>query len=98
MLILAFGNTLDLYLDSSLTRNYAELPFEYLCPKKSGISDWIANTFRFILLLVSYVLSLKTYKELDFKRFIFLIFLLCNSQVILRFFFLLFGLNISSYH
>jgi hypothetical protein len=50
------------------------------------------------LLAVSYTLSIKTYKELDFKRFIFLIFLLTNTQVIVRTVLVFVGIDNTIYH
>lgn len=77
----------------------AQLTFEFLCPKESGVLDWITTLFRYLLLFISYTLSIKTYKELDFKKFIFLIFLLSNTQILLRAV-LVFNnrIEVSSYH
>jgi hypothetical protein len=55
-----------------------------LCPKESGVGDWIATLFRYSMMAVAYSLSIRTYKELDFKRFLFLIFLLSSTTVIVR--------------
>ena len=50
------------------------------------------------MLVSSYVLSLKTYKELDFKRFILRIFLLSNVQILLRFVLTRFEITSQTYH
>lgn len=50
------------------------------------------------MLAFSYTLSIKSYKELDFKRFIFIIFLLSNTQVIVRAILVFAGIEYQAYH
>lgn len=60
--------------------------------------DWITTILRYVLLFISYTLSIKTYKELDFKKFIFLIFLLSNTQILVRAVLVFNQIEKSSYH
>lgn len=76
----------------------AQLTFEFLCPKESGALDWVTTVLRYVLLLISYTVSIKTYKELDFKKFIFLIFLLSNTQILVRAVLVFNRIETSSYH
>ena len=91
-------NFLELETVDGLTPHSARLTFEMLCPKQSGILDWVATVMRYILLAISYSLSVKAYKELDFKRFLFLIFLLSNTQGVVRAGMVLTGIITTTYH
>ena len=64
---------------------YAYLPFEFFCPKKINFCDWILTSVRFLLFCLAYVSCIWTYPELDFKKFLFFVFLLGNILTILRF-------------
>ena len=81
-----------------MTPHFARLTFEMLCPKQSSYLDWVTTVMRYILLAVSYSLSIKTYKELDFKRFLFLVFLLTNTQGLFRALMVFLGIVSTTYH
>jgi hypothetical protein len=97
---LLFGsNLLEMQgTEDGLTAHSAKTTFELLCPKQSGVLDWVTTVLRYLLLAVSYTLSIRSYKELDFKRFIFLIFLLSNTQVVVRAVLVFAGIESTTYH
>lgn len=53
---------------------------------------------RYVLLAVSYSLSIKAYRELDFKRFVFLVFLLSNTQGVVRALMVFLDIVSTTYH
>jgi hypothetical protein len=98
LLIFGFSKLeLDVAADG-LTEHSAQLTFELLCPKQSGILDWVTTVMRYILLVVSYTMSIRAYKELDFKRFIFLLFLVTNTQGLVRAALVFAGIVSTTYH
>ena len=56
--------------------------FEYFCPKKTTSIEVAVSVLRVIALLFVLYLSLLTYDELDFKKFLFLIFLISNLSIV----------------
>lgn len=68
------------------TPHYGILVFEFFCPKESSVYDWVVIAVRFLAMAFVYTSSIYTYSELDFKRFLLLIFCLTNTEVILRLF------------
>ncbi len=82
----------------TLDQYKAELIFEFFCPKVSGFADWIITVIRYISLAISYSLSILAYRELDFKRFIFFIFVLSNMQVLMRCIFVYAEIDDRTYH
>lgn len=97
--LVGLANFAELHIGSeSLTPFAGQMTFELLCPKLSGVVDWIATLMRYLLMSLSYSLSIKTYKELDFKRFLFLIFMLSNTQVIVRIIMVANNIEETTYH
>jgi hypothetical protein len=80
------------------TPYYGNLVFEFFCPKESNIYDWIVTAVRFIAMAHVYIISIYTYNELDFKRFLILIFILTNTEVILRLFLAFEVITKTTYH
>ena len=63
VLVLFIVNLLDLLVTYNGINQYsARLTFEFLCPKQSGVFDWVTTILRYVLLAVSYTLSIKSYK------------------------------------
>lgn len=60
-LLIGLANYIDLQV-GGLGQNSATLTFEFFCPKQSGVVDWFATMLRYLLLAVSYTLSIRTYR------------------------------------
>lgn len=61
--LIGLGSYADMFIgDCSLTPFGAVQTFEFLCPKQSGTVDWITTLLRYVLLAISYTLSIKTYR------------------------------------
>lgn len=72
--------------------------FQFLCPKQSSPFDWCVSFLRFMLMAFVYVVSISTYDQLDFKRFLLMIFVLNNTEVILRISLAFSNINGTTYH
>jgi hypothetical protein len=74
------------------------LIFEFFCPKESSPFDWIVIILRLLCMAYIYIICIYSYSELDFKKFLILIFILTNTEVILRLFLVIGSINETTYH
>lgn len=61
---------------------YSSLTYQYFCPKLPSTFDLIVTIVRLLTLAFVLYLSLWAYEELDFKKFLFLIFLISNLYIV----------------
>jgi len=91
-------NLLEMLVWNPLTNAQSIISYEYFCPNGSGVFDWLLTIIRYMLVSIIYYLSTTTYKELDFKRFVIVVFFLDNSQSIMRLFISTNSIENHTYH